>query len=216
MYNGRRALESVEFLVGQGADVNVKDKEGNPLLYLALYNEEFDFADLLISEGADVNAKDKEGNPLLHCVIKLDLEGYVEELIGRGADVNARNSNGRTLLDLMLDSILEAFELSSHDDISRYPVYIKMLLEAKADVNIKGENEETPLCRVIRSGQVELITLFLESATELKNIPDRYSRTPLFYAIKLGNSDIVHLLLERGIDLHARYEDNTILLAQSV
>ncbi|GBN99082.1 Ankyrin-1 [Araneus ventricosus] len=102
------------------------------------------------------------------------------------------------------------------DEINIDLMKIKLLLEENADVNIRDEYEVTPLCRVMRSERFDIIKLFSESATELKNIKDRYGITPLYYAVKYGLYDVIELFLTKGADVNARNEDNETALSCAI
>ncbi|GBL82486.1 hypothetical protein AVEN_252607-1 [Araneus ventricosus] len=93
---------------------------------------------------------------------------------------------------------------------------IKLLLEGNADVNIKDENEVTPLCRAMRSKRADLIKLFSESATELKNIKDRYGITSLYYAVDYGLYDVIRLFLAMGADINTINEYNRTPLLYAI
>ncbi|GBN76599.1 Putative ankyrin repeat protein MM_0045 [Araneus ventricosus] len=107
-------------------------------------------------------------------------------------------------------------EDSYEDEINIDFMKIKLLLEENADVNIRDEYEETPLCRVMRLKRYDIIKLFSESATELKNIKDRYGITPLYYAVKYGLYDVIELFLAKGADVNARNEDNETALSCAI
>lgn len=59
-----------EYLIEQGADVNIKNKEGETALMVAVKWEDLETAKLLIDKGANVNAKDKEGKTALDIAIE--------------------------------------------------------------------------------------------------------------------------------------------------
>ena len=54
----------IDLLIANGANINVKDEDGNTPLHYGKDNQTI--TKLLIANGADVNAKNKEGNTCLH------------------------------------------------------------------------------------------------------------------------------------------------------
>lgn len=76
-------LEMAKLLISKGADVNVKDKNGNTALAYCS-----DYGYIIVAKNADVNVKDKYG------YIKI-AKFFVEN----GADINHRNKDGITALE---------------------------------------------------------------------------------------------------------------------
>ena len=56
-------LEAIESLLGQGADVNMRNTNGETSLHYAALFCSVEIVEYLVSRGANVNAKDDFGNP---------------------------------------------------------------------------------------------------------------------------------------------------------
>ena len=52
-------LDTVKEMVAEGADVNARDAEGNPLLLEAVWRNHLEVAQVLVDAGADVNARER-------------------------------------------------------------------------------------------------------------------------------------------------------------
>lgn len=83
--------DKVQKTLAGGADINIKDKDGNSMLYHAIKGENILIAKMLIEKGIDlknINEKDKNGKTLLnHCAMTLkDFDEISNILIARGAD----------------------------------------------------------------------------------------------------------------------------------
>jgi ankyrin repeat protein len=116
-------LRVVDWLVGQGADVNAQNRRRATALLQAVWFHQIDCAKRLLSAGADPNLADDElRTPLLSAAtmgyrsVAVELftprariatevpestEGYIEiagRLVEQGANVNARNEDGATPL----------------------------------------------------------------------------------------------------------------------
>ena len=101
--------EDVELLIKNGADVNIKDSNGNPVLYLACLKKHEDILLLLIRNGANVNATiPPSGQPILMSLVAqgMSYADIIELLIKNGADVNIKSNykgiNGITPLVLAI------------------------------------------------------------------------------------------------------------------
>jgi ankyrin repeat protein len=66
----RYSLDILEYLVSQGADVNVKTDEGFTPLHEAVMSTDVEVVDYLIFHGADVDAKDNEGKTALDRIVE--------------------------------------------------------------------------------------------------------------------------------------------------
>lgn len=78
-------------LIAAGANVNLKNEEGQTPIFGACFNERA--VNLLAQVGADLNAKDKLGQTaLMHCVTP----DFARAMIASGADLYARDRNGHT------------------------------------------------------------------------------------------------------------------------
>ena len=108
-------FEIANFLIEQGADVNIKNKrEYTPLIYLGMGEGNFNnksfqeyrikLAEVLLEKGADINAKDYNGYTSLIWACSSYgsrfAEPYVKFLVEKGADVNIENDYGDTALDI--------------------------------------------------------------------------------------------------------------------
>ena len=67
----KNAYEAAELLLGQGADVHAKDKNGNTPLHVAAWHGASSVAELLLGQRADVHAKNSSGwTPLYYAMEK--------------------------------------------------------------------------------------------------------------------------------------------------
>lgn len=94
-------INSVKALIARGANVNLKDVDGNTAIHLLsthLNAENEDILKLLIVSGAKLEEKNNlEETPLLRAAKTLNLSA-VKILISNGANKNALDSNGESIL----------------------------------------------------------------------------------------------------------------------
>ena len=100
-------LELMDWLIAQGADINVKDEyDCTPLHYHVQVNNVERVA-LLLERGADIEAQDKYKNTPLHFA-EYNAEA-AQLLIEKGADINAKDDRGNTPLERMLSRLRNAY-----------------------------------------------------------------------------------------------------------
>lgn len=134
------ASEMVEFLIANGANVNISDKKGNNLAYYWIqsyrpskkdqkdeFTEKFN---ILQKADLKIATPQKDGSTLYHlAVAKNDLE-LIKKIEGFGVDINAKNTEGMTAL--------QKTALTAKDD-----VMLKYLISKGAKKDIKTEFDET-------------------------------------------------------------------------
>jgi ankyrin repeat protein len=87
-----------ELLVAAGANVNLKNDQGQTPIFSACWDGSA--VALLAQAGADLNAKDKFGQtPLMHCVTP----DFAKAMIAAGADLSVRNREGHTAAEAARD-----------------------------------------------------------------------------------------------------------------
>jgi hypothetical protein len=86
-------VHEIRTLLDSGADPNVRDKDNNTPLIVAIMNPEV--IDLLLAAGADPNIPSEDGCTPLHCTANPDT---ISLLLAAGADPNVRNKDHKTAL----------------------------------------------------------------------------------------------------------------------
>lgn len=88
----------VEYLLNNGANVNVRGYGGTTALYQSVRSKKAQIAELLILHGANVNAKTDDGWTPLHFAATNGMEATTKLLIDKGVNVNSKDAEGKTSL----------------------------------------------------------------------------------------------------------------------
>jgi ankyrin repeat protein len=176
--NGHKAM--VELLLARGADVSGRGL--NPF-YLAVSKGYLGVAEVLLANKADVNAPSgTDGNRMrpVHVAARDGRMDLLQLLIQHGADVNA-SAPGWTPLGLAANS----------DNTNA----VKILLDAKADIEAKNGNGNTALHEAAKTDDAGLISLLLQAGATV-DATNREDTTPLMLAVTGNRTNAVRVLLE--------------------
>ncbi|KAI9995248.1 hypothetical protein PInf_012299 [Phytophthora infestans] len=86
------------------------------------------------------------------------------------------------------------------------------LLESGVNLDVKDEDERTPLHWACATGRLDVAEFLLERAKTTVNVQDDAGWTPLMSAASAGHGDIVGLLLSKGADANLPNENGQIPL----
>lgn len=176
-------FDKLKQLLQEGVDVNAQDSQGRTALMMSLVpnfrnnnvfsllntsaeNNDEKITQLLIENGADVNIQNNRGDTALIFAIELSNKNAVKLLIEKGANVNVTNNKKENAL----------FYTPNDENHATVLELMKLLIEAKINVNQQDEQGDTILMKLIRSGkpyaQIQYIQLLLDNGADLnlKNI----------------------------------------------
>ncbi|MFY9259905.1 MAG: ankyrin repeat domain-containing protein [Gallionella sp.] len=176
-------------LIALGADVNQKNRYGNPIIHHAVSEGNQEIVELLISKGADVNAKGQFDRVALHYANK---KGVAKILLEYGAIVDAPTNYGETPLHWAAQGVNgfgKQVDLVAFADV---------LIAHGADVNRKtgeGRSYKTPLNYAAESNNLTVAKLLIARGADIEG----GGSSPLSSAGMNGDFvEIAQLLVENG------------------
>ena len=225
-YQRKHYLE-VKSALDNGADVNGKDQNGNPLVVAAALGREEALVDLLIAHGADVNATGKNGQTALRLAVERGSFLITRALLEAKARPNRLDSGqfllhvpcekgmveiARLLLRAGVD--VEATIWDDHFKKTRSPLYlaigngdltmVELLLEHKVKVNFRdGWGNLPPLCAAWELKQRAIFERLLACKDIDVNLGSLHGKNMLHLAAWDGDVAVVKDLLARGMDVNA-------------
>jgi ankyrin repeat protein len=183
-------VESVQALLGSGADVNARHAHGWTALVLAAVGGHTTVVQALLDAGADVDAKEEWiGQSALIWAAKAGHEETVTALLESGAEVDLRDKYGGTALSLAAAEGRAAV--------------VEALLAAGADPNVAQNDTSTPLVAAVADGDAATIRALLEAGADV-NTTGMDDWTALMIGAMRGRAEVVRILLDAGADVNAR------------
>lgn len=139
-------LEQVRELIGQGADIDDRGRNGETPLIQAILEGHADVAELLIEQGADVMVRNERGLTPLHAAAYSGSPEVARLLLDHGAELEDRaNVSGATPLMLAAEE--------------NRVVVAELLIARGADLSIPDRDGFTPLTQAWAKQRTEMVRL---------------------------------------------------------
>ncbi len=218
MFSNHRYVDSVQALIKAGADVNATNDRGLTALMTAARNGSADVVRTLLAAKARVDAKSEGGITALHEAVSVGNIEVIELLLAAGADISARSEWFGTPLHYAAwnadvarcllrhgcpvdapgnEDCLDMPPLSAAVAFGNSSEVIKLLLEARANVNAQDKRGETALMWAAQLGKTNALTLLIPSHADL-NRTNSQGWTALMEAKFRKNDEATRLLQEAG------------------
>ncbi|XP_051204008.1 uncharacterized protein [Lolium perenne] len=171
--------KTAAYLLECGADPHAKDSHGETVLHWAASNGDLELAKLLLEKGAGPGATNARGTPLHNAAARAHPE-VVALLLSHGADPNnVVNCVFTPLITSIVSGSLEC---------------MKLLIEARANVNTGGFSGTTPLfiaCNL--SDAVPFVKCLLDAGANA-NATDELGRLPIEVAAADAEVELIEVL----------------------
>lgn len=178
--------EIVKFLLGRGANANVKTRDGLTALYIAMGNNHSEVIKLLSGKKLDdeKTLKKNQEDTYLFAAQQGKID-WIKKELDRGVDIEARRADGCTALLIATQyGHMEA---------------VQFLLGRGADIKVKATDGRNILHVAVQNGHYEVVKSLLTYDLDV-NIPDNNGYTLLHKAVQNGDLEMVKLLLVNKAD----------------
>ena len=178
--------QTAKLLIQEGADVNVRGRDGGTPLHHAAFLGQAQTAEFLIQKGADVNAKNHKGEtPSDAAVVDWEATKFVITFLLKTEMDEEKIETGR----------IEVIELlRQHGAIA------------------KTDGGGHKLCSAVKSGDLQAVKVQLEKGVDVNARDAELRITALSWAALHGHTKIAAFLIDRGADVNAKNQDGATAL----
>jgi len=229
--NGQK---TVEYLVTNGADINISNNSEYTALMFSVENEKLDLVKYLLSHHASINNRARYGMTELMMACKTNSLEIIKELITYGVDVNAVNIYGYTALmyacqrqhensPIIIKYLVEnKAQINVYNPMGYSPLFyachyhsletISYLIDHDGDILVTTTDNTSALTIVSGRNDIELVKYILNQGVNI-NLLNQSGYSPIIYACEHDNFEIVKCLIDHGANVNQNgYEGNTPLL----
>ncbi|CAH0028115.1 unnamed protein product [Clonostachys rhizophaga] len=217
MASKRGILDIAEYLLNNGAVVNIRGTKGDTSTIAAARGGHTKLLQLLINKGADIEAANLDGWTALEAASNCGENKIAQLLIDHGTKLHTRSSmdiniktsmaignNQEDVAKLLLEKMAGVSHHTLHSAVSAKDLnLVQQLVEKGADINLKDENQLTALMLASHHGYVEIILYLIDQGADINTCSSETKVTALLIAVKAGWRNVVRLLVEKGADVSA-------------
>jgi len=162
----------------------------------------------LLTAGADLNAADLQGRRPLTSAALIGSGAFYQLLVEKGVEVNARGTAGSTGPGTSHKGVTALSIAAASGDIAA----VRLLLQAKADLELVDERDCSPLLVAAREGNKAMCEMLLAGRADVNARQAESAKTALLFAAGIGNVDVCATLLAARADLEARTDTQVAAL----
>lgn len=181
--------DMVEFLLQNGVDPNLQDRDGHTALHLAAFSGHDSIINLLLARGSDKEVQSSIGWTALHVGGYAGRDAVLKALLRAGSKIEASDKHGRTALHVAA--------IAGHLPI------IEMLLENGCYRHARDLDGETALHYAARVGRDSIIKGLIQDKNDRKS-RGNHGHTALHVAALHGNDSSIRVLLQKRLEIEAR------------
>ncbi|RTE83297.1 hypothetical protein BHE90_002156 [Fusarium euwallaceae] len=197
LFRPEDAMEVIELLIAMGADVNIRNHQGQTPLMIAASMGQLECIRILSRSKGTLEAKDRYGNTALHWAFMRDQLEAVQLLLASGAQMTTHNVDGQTPLHFL--------KMNQIQDGPVIQKTLQLLLKHQgADIESRNYLGRTPVVEAAIDNRFSAVRLLVNEGASLQNIDNQGYSIIHFAAtfFNLNTLQFLHSLSLSGIDLN--------------
>lgn len=213
-------IEIARLLIEHGADVNIQDINGDPVIHWTAFYGDTLFTKLLLDNGAKTNLKSIHSDGVLQVALKEYQFAVVDLLVSNDVSLNAVSEEDNKFIDAVLTRKarflkrnLNASTVNTRDGAGNTLLMIaaqnglylmtEILIENKVSLDEINPVGQTALNLAVYNGHVDIVDLLLERGADANKTDTRFAISPLAAAARQNRVTIAQTLLAHGADINS-------------
>jgi ankyrin repeat protein len=218
------AVNAMELLLANGANINLYDTSFRTPLFYAVNSNSEKAAEYLLSKNAKIEIYGYNEDDMfraivspLHIAIENNLAKLAISMINKINDVNMYDSEGRSLLYFAIQQgnmeiinllLARGAQVKNTTRGVNQPLHVantleivKLLVEKKADPNMRNAKGNTLLHKIVMDVKKNDILQYLLDNGANPDIQDVKGLTPAMIAVNFNNINALKILIGKGADM---------------
>ncbi len=192
-YDGN--INAIPVLIKAGADLNIKNLEGENVLIAACKNSKIteNLMQLIINNTTDINFQNNSKNSALHVAVQKNDFKKTALLVKNKASVNLKNIDGSSPLHIAVE------EYDSYETIN-------FLIKNGADINAVNIDNQTPLILCYAENNIKGAQVLLKNGADF-TIPDNKKNNIFHYAASGSDPQYFEIIMKKNLLINSQNID---------
>ena len=221
MASNYNLIDIAKNLIANGADIDIQDKNGDPVIHWSAYLGEVEFTKMLLDKGAKTNLKSIHSDGVMGVALKEWQDSIVTLLISYGKGTHKVNEQDKPLLNAVKNNnlkLVKRFLTKQNSNIfdesgsslliiasnNGYFEIVKLLLENGAKFNMMNPAGHTALNKAVWSKKNDVAKYLIEKGADVNKTDERFILPPLVAAARSNNLEMGKILLDKGANINTQ------------
>jgi len=192
-------LSKVQYIISLTSDVNIRNRDGNSALFLAVIKNRQKVGEMLLAKNGDIFSTNTNNNSPLRLALKYG--GTVQDWIITSKTIRSKDGSGNSVLHYAAEW--------------QYGDAITSLLAKGADISAKNANGETPLFSAVKTNNPRIINLIIDGGADIL-ARDNLGSTAMHTAVRWDAPISIDCLVDLGLSVNVQNSTGKSPLAEAV